>query len=188
MVSLLTSLQISKFQSMISLVVSEVGDKIEHEGQHRTSSTTWCTDPSCVSNSTVEGVDQRIQELTRIPESNFEHFQLLRYEGGQFYNQHHDYIPTDIDQLYGPRLLTVFMYLNDVKAGGGTDFPLIGKKVMPKRGRVVVWPSVLNDNPTEMDPRTEHAATPVEEGVKYATNAWIHIRDFKAAYHKNCVA
>ena len=66
-------------------------------------------------------------------------------------------------------MLTVYIYLNDVLAGGGTRFPDLNLTVTPKRGRVVIWPSVLNSDTSVIDPRTEHAALPVEQGVKYGT-------------------
>jgi prolyl 4-hydroxylase len=78
----------------------------------------------------------------------------------------------------GPRILTFFLYLSDVEEGGETVFPTLDIKVKPKRGRALIWPSVLNDNPEEQDPRTTHAAAPVIKGKKYAANAWIHLYDF----------
>lgn len=38
---------------------------------------------------------------------------------------------------------------------------------MPKRGRVLIWPSVFDKEPNKKDGRTSHQALPVEEGVKY---------------------
>lgn len=146
---------------------------MSEEGNYRTSSTVWCNEVSCFKNSTVANVKQKIQQLTDIPVDNYEHLQMLRYHPNQYYKRHHDYIPEHLNMLTGPRLLTVFLYLNDVEVGGGTDFPVVGKKVMPKRGRVVVWPSVLDQEPSKIDPRTDHEATPVEKGVKYAANAWV---------------
>lgn len=51
-------------------------------------------------------------------------------------------------------------------------------QVKPKRGRALVWPSVLDENPEDQDIRTNHAAAPVIKGKKYAANAWIHLYDF----------
>jgi prolyl 4-hydroxylase len=73
----------------------------------------------------VGDVHARMQELTSIPTPNYEYLQLLRYEETQFYGQHHDYIPFHLERREGPRILTVFLYLNNVPAGGGTRFPLL---------------------------------------------------------------
>jgi len=78
------------------------------------------------------------------------------------------------------------MYLNDVAEGGGTNFMRIGKTVMPKRGKAVIWPSVLDEDPLEMDERTHHEALVVTKGLKYGTNTWIHLRDFKTNSEKGC--
>ncbi len=51
-------------------------------------------------------------------------------------------------------------------------------KVKPKKGRALLWPSVLDNNPEEQDPRTHHSAAAVIKGKKYAANAWIHLYDF----------
>lgn len=150
-----------------------VGEAISETGDYRTSSTTWCDNEFCETNSTTMAVQERIRLMTGIPTENYEHFQLLQYFEGQEYKAHNDFIESDVNRAEGPRLLTVFMYLNDVEAGGGTHFPVVGKTVIPKQGRVVIWPSVQDADLNAEETRTEHAATPVEKGVKYAVNAWV---------------
>jgi prolyl 4-hydroxylase len=98
----------------------------------------------------------------------------VRYEPEQYYRVHHDYVLHNIDRQQGVRMLTVFLYLSDVEAGGGTNFDQLDITVMPKRGRALLWPSVLNSKPHDKDGRTTHQALPVEAGIKYAANAWFH--------------
>ncbi len=50
----------------------------------------------------------------------------------------------------------------------------------PKKGRAVLWPSVYNSEPMNKDPRTKHGALPVEAGLKFGANAWIHMYVGKA--------
>jgi prolyl 4-hydroxylase len=80
----------------------------------------------------------------------------------------------------------MYLYLNDVEAGGGTNFDQLDVTVLPKRGRALLWPSVLDADPNEKDDRTTHQALPVEAGVKYGANAWFHMRDFKTPNGEGC--
>ena len=45
----------------------------------------------------------------------------------------------------------------------------------PKKGRAVLWPSVYSSDPMNVDRRTRHQALPVEAGLKFGANAWIHM-------------
>lgn len=76
----------------------------------------------------------------------------------------------------GPRILTFFLYLNDVEEGGETVFTnLKNVTVKPRKGRAVLWPNVYMDDLEEVDDRTIHEARPVIKGMKYAANSWIHL-------------
>jgi prolyl 4-hydroxylase len=151
-----------------------------------------CFVRSCFDDPAAATVRAKFENLTQIPDAHSEYLQLLRYEVGQFYGVHHDFSEYDTWRPIGPRILTVFLYLNDVEAGGGTNFPRLGDTeaggltVLPKQGRVLVWPSVMAEDPHTMDPRTHHQALPVEAGIKYSANGWIHLRDFKTPYATGC--
>jgi len=106
--------------------------------------------------------------------------QVLKYQVGQYYVSHNDYIPGHVGMPCGSRILTLFLYLNDVPGGGGTRFTNLGITVKPKKGRALLWPSVLDDDIEARDDRTDHEATAVTEGVKYGANVWIHLYDFKS--------
>lgn len=114
---------------------------------------------------------------------------MLKYEEGEYYHSHYDYIPTFLKRQCAVRIMTVFLYLNNLEedAGGETDFPNLGIRVRPKRGRALVWPHVLDENPDERDSRTIHRAMVVKRGVKYGANAFIHSRDFKTPHANKCV-
>ena len=163
---------------------SDVG-KAMADGSHcqlvsksRTSENSWCGD-TCKADPLVAAVNQRIAEVTSTTLANAEDLQLLRYEPGQYYVQHHDYIDHQLERPCGVRILTFFLYLNDVcdeedksECGGGTAFPELNITVQPKKGSALLWPSVLNDKPNEKDERTDHEALAVKKGIKYGANAW----------------
>lgn len=45
----------------------------------------------------------------------------------------------------------------------------------PKKGRAVLWPSVYSAEPMNKDGRFDHEAMPVEAGLKFGANSWIHM-------------
>lgn len=67
----------------------------------------------------------------------------------------------------------------DVEEGGETGFNQLGLAIKPKKGRALLWPSTLSEDPEEIDARTTHEAKPVIKGTKFAANAWIHMYDYE---------
>jgi len=140
--------------------------------------TQWC-EKECFDDPVAQRIMGRMANITGIPVTNQEDLQILRYDVGNFYNRHNDYIETDVNRRYGVRILTFYLYLSEVEEGGETRFPRMGLQVRPKTGRAVLWPSVFNDKPNQNDVRSDHQAMPVIKGLKYGANAWIHMRDYK---------
>mmetsp|Transcript_12480 Transcript_12480/g.26973 ORF Transcript_12480/g.26973 Transcript_12480/m.26973 type:complete len:501 (+) Transcript_12480:262-1764(+) len=175
---------------------SDVGKALP-DGSHdnlfsasRTSENTWCGE-DCKADPLVADVTNRIADVTSTHAHNSEDLQLLRYVPGQYYVQHHDYIEHQLERPCGVRILTFFLYLNDVcdeegECGGGTSFPELDITIQPKKGSALLWPSVLDAEPNQKDPRTDHEALPVTKGIKYGANAWIHQGNFQKALLTNC--
>jgi prolyl 4-hydroxylase len=112
----------------------------------RTSTNAFCQ-RHCETDPVTVAITTRMENITGVPQVNYEFLQLLRYEEGQFYNTHHDYSPYHLERQFGARVITIFLYLNDVDEGGATDFPQLGFAVLPRKGMALVWPSV-----TELQP------------------------------------
>lgn len=124
-------------------------------------------------------LQQRLCERMDVPLRYCEPLSLLHYAPGQEYRPHRDYLsPSTLQQPLGVRCgqrrYTAFVYLNDVDAGGETDFPELGVRISPKRGRAVLFHNVKAGG--EPDPRTLHAGLPVERGEKWLATLWIRER------------
>eukprot|EP01039_Chlorochromonas_danica_P003272 gene3272-3586_t len=158
--------------------MNEYGESGRVLSSGRTSSNGWCNH-GCEEHPLVKQIFERIEDVTHIPRSHYESFQVLRYGLNQYYNVHHDCSASDARLACGPRILTFFLYLSDVEEGGETAFPQLGLAVRPKRGRAVLWPSTLDHNLEEVDSRTVHEARPVRKGLKLAANSWIHLYDYQ---------
>lgn len=158
-------------------ISSASGERERIVSKSRTSSNAWCVG-ACEKLPEVDSVTERIEMVTKVPRTHYESFQILEYEPDQFYRMHHDSSGRKDDTPSGHRILTFFLYLSDVEDGGETYFNKLDLAVKPKKGRALIWPSVLNEKPDEWDPRMYHEAQDVIKGKKYAANHWIHLNDY----------
>jgi hypothetical protein len=132
--------------------------------------------------STIKNLTNQLAALFACEATQVEPLQVVRYLPTQSYGVHHDL--GDIDDNggvilpgthngYKRRLVTLFIYLNDVAvdAGGFTHFPYCNLRIKPKRGMAVVWSNINEEK--KPDPRTIHEGEPIISGIKYGLNAWI---------------
>lgn len=125
-------------------------------------------------------IERRIDDLIGLPHEWGETVQGQRYTPGQQFQDHNDWFHTTSDYWQqeakqgGQRSITTMIYLNDVAAGGATDFPRLGVSIAPQRGALLIWNNMLSDGtPNE---NTLHAGRPVVEGVKYIVTKWYRTR------------
>ena len=105
---------------------------------------------------------------------------VVRYGEGEYYATHHDQTHfVDPPLAEGARVYTALLYLSTPEEGGETRFPDLNITVAPKRGRALVWPSVLDADVDAVDLMTFHEALPVRRGVKHVANVWVHQFDYQ---------
>jgi prolyl 4-hydroxylase len=94
-------------------------------------------------------------KLTNMSIYHFEEPQIVRYELGQQFTWHYDYIPQTYQDSSGNRLATLLVYLNDVKNGGATCFKDLNIQIKPKAGKALLFFPCYKDG--KLDDRTLHA-------------------------------
>lgn len=106
---------------------------------------------------------------------------VLRYEPGQQYRPHRDYVPPGTIERDRPqagnRARTICVYLNDVEEGGETEFPVADVRVQPKAGRAVVFDNLHPNG--QADPDSLHAGLPVKRGEKWLATLWLRQRAYR---------
>jgi prolyl 4-hydroxylase len=131
----------------------------------------------------VQMIERRIDDLLGIDSSCGETVQGQRYSAGQEFLGHYDWFDTQAPYWPGEiirggqRSWTAMIYLNDVEAGGVTEFPRLGISVPPQQGTLLCWNNARTDG-TPND-QTIHAARPVERGVKYVITKWYRTRTWR---------
>lgn len=116
----------------------------------------------------VHAVNRRLAAASGTRAEQGEAGQILRYEVGQEYRPHLDFVRASDNQ----RALTALIYLNDDYDGGETRFVRTGLQVKGKTGDVLVFRNARADRSVE--PLSEHAGLPIRRGTKYLYSRWIH--------------
>lgn len=122
-------------------------------------------------------IQRRMASVVGTTPAFSEYMQLLRYQNGQEYRPHRDYLPPSMitpvaEGGAGQRESTVIVYLNDVEHGGETEFLELNKQIAPKMGRILAFKNLHPDSTP--DTRTLHAGLPVSRGSKWIATLWIH--------------
>lgn len=131
-------------------------------------------------NPMVRSVESKITSLMGIDPRHGETMQGQHYSVGQQFKAHNDYFHAntsyweDTQKRGGQRTWTVMVYLNDVAAGGQTNFPLAGLRLDPRRGNAIVWNNL--DRTGQPNPMTLHQGMPVLGGCKYIVTKWYRER------------
>jgi len=107
---------------------------------------------------------------------------VLKYTPGQYYKWHYDHIyahnpaiQQQIDQ-FGQRIKTAIIYLNDDFKGGNTEFKTPSLKVIPEKGKVLVFNNVDKDNNRLIE--SIHRGEEVTEGEKWIITLWFRDKPF----------
>jgi len=146
----------------------------------------WCND-SCYSDKIYNDVIERISKIFKyksIPTTNFENALLEKYTANYDSPKHVDFSEEHTEKQYGPRILTFFIFLNNVTKGGGKLYK--NKKIVPQSGRALLWSNVLNHDLTQSS-NMLHQTIGVTEGEMFSIRIFIHLRDFMTPYKNQCV-
>ena len=123
----------------------------------------------------IERIERRIEALLQWPYERGEALQILRYEVGQEYKPHYDYVdpsqPGAAPFLArgGQRVASLVMYLNTPQDGGGTNFPDAGFEIAAHKGCALYF---SYDRPHPMT-RSRHGGMPVRAGEKWVATKWL---------------
>jgi len=136
----------------------------------------------------IARLDTKIAEAIGLARSMAEPTQGQHYEIGQVFKTHTDFFkPYELEKYamgdLGQRTWTFMIYLNDPEGGGETEFPDLGMKVSPKRGRAVVWNNLHASG--QGNDATRHQSLPVTAGTKTIITKWFRMPRGKAATFKS---
>lgn len=99
--------------------------------------------------------------LTSFEKHGINIIKIQKTEPAQGYHVWH----TEVNGQSNCRRLAAFiLYLNDVEEGGETEFLYLKRRIQPKQGRLMIWPSGYVHT---------HRGNPPLAGTKYIMTGWI---------------
>eukprot|EP01071_Lankesteria_metandrocarpae_P004487 Lankesteria_metandrocarpae@DN3570_c0_g1_i3.p1 len=128
----------------------------------------------------VDYVENQIALLTDTTVDRVEPLRIMRYEPGRFIGPHYD---------GSSRSYSVYIFLNEVPAGGEFSFVYLGVRVPPNKGLAIVWPNDGSEAKLSDIAGLVHAAHPPVDTVKYSLTAFVStaITAAAEANHSNLV-
>lgn len=132
---------------------------------NRTSSSCFLHDSDLL----VRTVKARAARQLGVGKNQLEGLQVVKYEPGQFFNQHHDWFTPDYaKRVGGQREFTIFVYLTT--GDGPTEFPKLGRAFQPRKGDALQWRNCTH--PDRCQDLNLHRGAAPQSGVKYGLNIW----------------
>jgi prolyl 4-hydroxylase len=125
-------------------------------------------------------VRERIARTAGLPVPGLEWTQVLRYEMGQTFDWHVDWLDPALPgyasdlTARGQRIATLLVFLNDDFEGGETAFEAGGLRHRGRKGDALMWANTLPDG--SIDRRTRHAGLPPTRGEKWVLSQWLRGR------------
>lgn len=129
----------------------------------------------------VPNIRDKAENLVQRKCTTFEDLQVTKYTENGFYKAHYDSFDPSTEEGKknmengGQRIATILIYLNKVEKGGGTYFPKLKKRFIPKKGRAILF------FPASLDGKEEnlnlHRAEKVH-GEKWVSQIWVRQNTF----------
>jgi len=135
-------------------------------------------------NNVLDGVIEALSDMCGLSPTRLEPVTIQRYQSGQEYKPHYDaFLPNEMGEMPksskieegGNRCVTMIAYLNDVRDGGGTVFPVAGLAIQAVQGRVLMFGN-LDENKVP-HPASLHMGLPPENGDKWIITFWFREKD-----------
>ena len=127
----------------------------------------WMGIQAQMSQSVAHTIEKYVNELEIGPDMprsyGFEEFRMKKYENNK-YDQFKDHVDVG-NHASAKRFLVMFLYLNTVEVGGGTDFPRLDLTIQPKCGRILVFPPTW---------QYRHAGLPPVSETKHIIGSYLH--------------
>lgn len=152
----------------------------------RSSKSVKCNDSHRECQETISDIISTLGEKTGIATHYFEAGEIVHYGESDYYTAHHNHRLSDEYKPTGPRLLTMYINLSGVTAGGYIGFPELDWLLVSPgaKGSLLLWPNV--DQDLKIDSRMKNELMPIREGSLYLLEMHVHLYNYLDSIEMDC--
>jgi len=140
--------------------------------------------PNVIPNTSIELalLERHICKTANLSIANAEPPVILRYEPGQYYRWHYDFIYPHNPQIqnqieqFGQRVNTCIYYLSDDCQGGETEFKKLNISLKPQTGNLISFNNC--DSSGVRINNSLHRGTEVVKGTKWIVTLWFRTKPY----------
>ncbi len=130
----------------------------------------------------VENMVRHLRDYASVPQARmlsrkisgaFEHLKIKKYRAGETSADHFPLHFDAFDHKTSVRIVAFLWYLNTLDEGGETVFPVLGPRIAPREGRLVVFPPMW---------MYEHSGEPPLSADKYIVTSYLNFQDPEDAF------
>lgn len=163
-------------REIVRVINSEAQPSSLFEGTYRDAFRTSCTHHFDSKDPLTRSIDLYVSDLLGIDDNYSERIQGQRYQVGQEFKHHYDYL--HVGERYwsneaergGQRTWTAMICLHAPREGGETDFPKLGLRIAPEVGMLTLWNNMTPEG--RPNHNTLHSGMPVVRGIKHIITKW----------------
>ncbi len=126
----------------------------------------------------------KISNVLKCPLTHAEKLQVFLYNKNERYNNHYDGWFDNSNNTSklnfkngGQRMITCICYFNDVDEGGCTEFTKLNIKVVPKKGRILIFHNTYKDT-NKLHELSMHSGCEIIKGHKWGCNLWFREKEY----------
>jgi len=132
-------------------------------------------------------VIDKISSTFDVPPSNLSFMEIIKLGSGDSIGMRHDFKPQHTWLPAGPRVLTLLLCLAESEVGGAVGFPdLNWTFVKLKKGQMLVWSNLLDNDLTSKQPKMMNELLPVVAGEAIFAKLYVHAYNWKNEYARGC--
>jgi prolyl 4-hydroxylase len=135
-----------------------------------------------IERSLVENMARHLRDYASAPEAGmlsrkipgaFEHLKIKKYSAGESSPDRFPLHFDAFDHKTSVRIVAFLWYLNTLEEGGETVFPVLGERIPPREGRLLMFPPMW---------MYEHSGEPPVSADKYIVTSYLNFQDPEDAF------